>query len=183
MSYDFRILNKKNKKTVNTKGKPCSILCYGGTIRVHPEDMSPCQVEDFDFNMTYNYAPLLYKYIGKKEGIRHLYGRNFMECLHDLEIAIKNIRMDYINVLDKDVAGRDPTKKKWVEFLKDYTYVIPKKSPTIKQMEKQNPITDDYWACTPNNVIKALQHIVNCMYWIIQNYKFNQYSNFTFDGD
>ena len=33
MSYDFRIINKKTKKTVNTGKKHCGILDYGGNIR------------------------------------------------------------------------------------------------------------------------------------------------------
>ena len=183
MSYDFRIINKKTKKTVNTGKKHCGILDYGGNIRYDFDNDKPCEKQDFEFNMTYNYSHLLYKYLDKEKGIRFLYGNDFNDSLYRLEIAIRSIKMDYINVLDKDIDGRDPTKKKWNEFFKDNVYDIPKKKPTIKQMEKQNSIVNDYWAVTPNNVIKALQHIVDCMYWIVKNYKFPKYKNFTFEGD
>ena len=183
MSYDFRIINKKNHKTVNTGNHVCDILDYGGTIRVNPEDMSPARKIDFEFNMTYNYSQLLYKYIDSEKGLRYLYGLDFNSCIDTLETAIKNIRKDYIKVLDKDVDGRQPHKQKYVEILKTNTYDIPKKKPTIKQMESQESITDDYWACTPNNVIKALQHVLDCMYWIKAVYPEKTYRNFTFLGD
>jgi len=183
MSYDFRLCYKKSKKTVTTKGLVCNIIGYGGTIAVDCKTMQPLKISEFDFNMTYNYSGLLYKYLDDEKGLRYLYNNDFMRCVNALENAILKIRSDYVNVLDMDVDGREPDKLKYNDFLHCDTYDIPEKKPTITQMEKQKPILDDYWACTPRNVIKALQHILDCCYWVMNKYPKKTYMNFTFDGD
>lgn len=126
MSYDFRIINKKIKikkgkllcqdgtclefddsrcNQVTTKNRPCPFKEYGGTIRCD-DNGKPLNVVYFEFNMTYNYAGILYKIpCMKKKGIRTLYGKNVSDSIDCLENACKYICEKYINVWYKSVNG------------------------------------------------------------------------------
>lgn len=189
MSHDFGVVYKKTGKSFQSK-KPCNIRYYGGTIRVeldpkYPNDISraqPAQMTTFDFNTTYNYTPLMCD-IGMDDGINSLYDKDLNECIDILNNAISTLKSKYIDVFDKDFEGRDPNKKSFNKILKCEMYDIPKKRPTKKQMALQNDIINDYWACTPANVFKALDHILNCLYWIKNNTSKSTYEKLTIRGD
>jgi hypothetical protein len=189
MSHDFRVEYRKTGKPFVTK-KPCNLKYYGGTIRVeldpqYPNDISkaqPAQITEFNFNTTYNYTPLI-RDIGMEDGINTLYDKDLNECMKILLNAIYELKSKYHMVFNKDFEGRDPEKKKYNKFLKCDVYDIPKKRPSIKQMALQNDIIDDYWACTPNNVFKALDHILTCLCWIKNNTSKKTYENLTIRGD
>ena len=95
MSYDFRVKYKKSGKTFSTD-KSCPMRYYGGTIRVESQSLIegapvPCQIIDFDFNMTYNYGCLLRK-CGLDDSIRTLYNKDLNECISLLNSAIENLK-------------------------------------------------------------------------------------------
>ena len=185
MSYDFRIIYKKSKKTFSTD-KYCPMRYYGGTIRVEPDtilngDPVPVEITDFDFNMTYNYGVLLRK-CGMEESIRTLYDKDLSDCIKILESTIKTLKEKYSDIWNKDIRGADP-KKKSKHPLIGLTYDIPEKAPSKKDILKQNDILDDYWAVTPSNVYKQLQHILDCLYWIKCTYSAKIFNSLTFTGD
>lgn len=184
MSYDFSIQYKKSKKVFKTS-KQCPMRYYGGTIKVEPDTVLtdkpvPVQITDFNFNMTYNYGVLLRK-CGMDESIRSLYNKDLDKCIKILESTIKNIKEKYSDVWYKDIRGADPNKKSEHPLI-GLTYDIPKRPPSKKQMLKQNNITNDYWAVTPDNVYKQLQHILDCLYWIKCTYP-KVFSKLTIHGD
>jgi len=188
MSHDFKIIYKKSGKEFKTS-KHCPIRHYGGTVPVEFDDVSegfksgnfrPTVMTYFNFNMTYNYTPLLKK-IGFKDGINTIYGMNMNEILELFKKSIDVLKTNYMDIFYKDIRGADPTKKKNIAGLGE-VYNIPSKAPAKSKIKLQHDIMDDYWACTPSNVCKQLEHILNCLYWIKSNHS-KIFNNLTFTGD
>lgn len=186
MSYDFRIIDDRikdqNNNTVTTKGKEFPLTDYGGNIRCDM-DFRPAEIEEFKFNMTYNYSTLLNRFVAHKQSIRIIYNKVVYEASLYLSDIITAIRKYYDGVMFKDIRGAEPDKMKFNPVFNCHVYDFPKRKPTVRQLKKQKDLYNDYWAVTPYNVVKQLNHIITCCDWIMSNYKKRDYDHFIFTGD
>lgn len=83
MSYDIWLENDLGE--IETLYKPIKMIM--GTIRVGGET-------EANANITYNYAPIFYKYIDEEEGIRWLYGKKAKNTVDKLESTISKLKDD-----------------------------------------------------------------------------------------
>lgn len=83
MSYDIWLEDKSGEKVV--LDEPIEMVM--GTMRVGGET-------EANVNITYNYAPVLYKYVDKEEGIRWLYGKKAKDTIDKLESVISELKDD-----------------------------------------------------------------------------------------
>lgn len=181
MSHDFEFFNKKTNKILKVKNKSFVLFPIGGTIRCD-SNLKPLPLEEYKFNMTYNYTALLKDIPSINGSIEELYGKPFKDIQKAIEDGCQYILKKYTDVMFKDILGAEPDKLKYVEFIKSHVYDRPKKKPSHKQLMKQKDILDDYWAITPMNVYKSLHNILVCIYEIEKEYK-SSLNNITLRGD
>ena len=132
-----------------------------------------------------NYISVWNKSIRGDKSLKHC----FLSSIYNRDIP-KDLDIKKFNkyLIDKDghyydLTNVDPKDKYVLDNIKYFTDGYPLKMPSYDDLKNQKDIFDDYWCETPCNVFTSLDHILNCLYWICENYTKEEYSNFTFKGD